>query len=550
MIVAGAMAESLKAGMPWWSTAGLALMAAGAIGAQAATAARWQRVGRWATVAGVLPTWPIPVGSFAVLSVYPNEEAYFGAYFALAGWAAALAISLASLQQTGLALRVRWRGPAVLGAAVVGTFWLVGAYLFNQRGGFYLGLLLNLGWMILSLAWFRLPTPAIQAIVTLILLLVGLPVADQFVTPPVKIEARAGFSYEAWKKNPEVFVQWWDYFVEHCVSLMEEVLVGPDGKRRMPPAPGEVLKVRPAFRLRPNGRARLFDSAVVINSKGFRGREIPAERGQAYRIVALGESTTFGVTMQRSDRPWPEALEELIRQRLKPSRPVEVINGGVPCYDLEDNLARLERDILPLQPDLILSYHGYHGFNLLAPSLPPAFERPPPTYEPRPLNLLAAVEHGVRMRLLRHSRMPASRLDPRLLANVMQTKYGRAYRRLAEVAQAKGIRLVIGNYSMAVNRQSDPDVITFYRLGFPAVDRIILINEAHSRLVQEVARQYPSVCLVDTHPGLDGQHEKFIDLLHFTQPGREQMAENMFAGLREWLEHELANRPEPRPNSR
>src|SRR5271157_1146190 len=140
MIAACAVAESVKAGMPWCSTAGLALMAAGAITAQVATTARWQRVSRWATVAGALPTCLIPVKAFAVLGVYPSEEAYFNAYFALTGWLAAVVIVPGSLQQAGHVLKVRWRVPAVVGVAAAGACWLAAAYLYNQRGGFYLGL--------------------------------------------------------------------------------------------------------------------------------------------------------------------------------------------------------------------------------------------------------------------------------------------------------------------------------------------------------------------------------------------------------------------------
>jgi hypothetical protein len=100
---------------------------------------------------------------------------------------------------------------------------------------------------------------------------------------------------------------------------------------------------------------------------------------------------------------------------------------------------------------------------------------------------------------------------------------------------------------MAVNCHSPRNVIDFYRSVFPTVEWLIRANEAHSRLVREIARRYPSVTLVDTHPPLDGQHEKFIDLIHFTQEGRQQLAETMFAGIRAALEHDLnarATRPQ------
>ena len=38
----------------------------------------------------------------------------------------------------------------------------------------------------------------------------------------------------------------------------------------------------------------------------------------------------------------------------------------------------------------------------------------------------------------------------------------------------------------------------------------------------------------------DSEPEMFIDLAHFTQAGREQIAENIFAGIRNILETEAA----------
>jgi hypothetical protein len=44
---------------------------------------------------------------------------------------------------------------------------------------------------------------------------------------------------------------------------------------------------------------------------------------------------------------------------------------------------------------------------------------------------------------------------------------------------------------------------------------------------------------VDTHPHLDGEHEKFIDIIHLTGDGNRQLAENVFAGIRGVLEKDL-----------
>ena len=103
-----------------------------------------------------------------------------------------------------------------------------------------------------------------------------------------------------------------------------------------------------------------------------------------------------------------------------------------------------------------------------------------------------------------------------------------------------GIRLALANFSMAVNQASDPKVIDFYRGGGTrAAYGFIRANAVHSLIVSQLAAQHPEVCFVDTHPHLDGEHEKFIDLIHFTGEGERQLAENIFAGIRNALEQDL-----------
>jgi hypothetical protein len=112
---------------------------------------------------------------------------------------------------------------------------------------------------------------------------------------------------------------------------------------------------------------------------------------------------------------------------------------------------------------------------------------------------------------------------------------------LIEFARTNGIRLVLATYSMAVNERSDPAVIRFYALRFPAIHWNIQANAIHSTIVREAAQDKSGVVFVDTHPFLDGEHDKFIDLLHFTQEGRQQLAETFFAGITETLKQDLGD---------
>ena len=123
----------------------------------------------------------------------------------------------------------------------------------------------------------------------------------------------------------------------------------------------------------------------------------------------------------------------------------------------------------------------------------------------------------------------------------MEMAYADNYRELIRIAETNHIQLVLANYAMAVNSQSGSDLIQFHRGGFPAIYSQIKANQAHSAIVQQLAAEHPDICFVDTHPRLDGEHEKFTDLMHFNKKGEEQLAETMFAAIRPILERDLGS---------
>jgi len=72
------------------------------------------------------------------------------------------------------------------------------------------------------------------------------------------------------------------------------------------------------------------------------------------RIVAIGDSFTFGQFVN-DDETYPAQLEVLLKEKLKGKyNNVEVINLGVPGYDIEYSIARYEKRGKKYNPDLIL----------------------------------------------------------------------------------------------------------------------------------------------------------------------------------------------------
>ncbi len=158
------------------------------------------------------------------------------------------------------------------------------------------------------------------------------------------------------------------------------------------------------------------------------------------------------------------------------------------------------------------------------------------------MKLLADFEYGRKLNLYKSRMMAQLFFHTPTFSKPLETRYASAYRDLIELARTNHLRLVMGNFSMAANVNSDPGLIEFYRQGWPIIQQQVKANVGHSQIVQELCASEPWICFVDTHPNLDGENEKFIDLVHFDKGGEEQMAETFFAKIRPLLEEELAKK--------
>src|SRR5690606_12738629 len=129
------------------------------------------------------------------------------------------------------------------------------------------------------------------------------------------------------------------------------------------------------FRLRPDAHLELVDVmapeavrertrwSVHTNGRGFRTpafEDRPA--AGVLRIVALGDSSTFGWGVEHF-AAWPERLRSALARRWNlPRGRIEVINLGVPGYSSFQGRVLLERTALGLAPDLVVwSYLANDG---------------------------------------------------------------------------------------------------------------------------------------------------------------------------------------------
>lgn len=93
---------------------------------------------------------------------------------------------------------------------------------------------------------------------------------------------------------------------------------------------------------------------VDINSHGLRGPETTYEKPPAtFRILNLGDSVAMGWGVHE-ENTYGQQLEALLNAQGTGDLRYEVINAGVPGWNLENALAYLEAEGLKYEPDIIL----------------------------------------------------------------------------------------------------------------------------------------------------------------------------------------------------
>lgn len=122
--------------------------------------------------------------------------------------------------------------------------------------------------------------------------------------------------------------------------------IARDPWRRLLHRPSSLPGLR--YELAPGASARVAGALVTTNAHGMRDDEpLPADTPGLVRIVALGDSVTFGYGIEGS-RAWPNALEqELAADPPRPDRRYEVLNLGVSGYSSADEAAQAEA-LLPV----------------------------------------------------------------------------------------------------------------------------------------------------------------------------------------------------------
>jgi len=146
-------------------------------------------------------------------------------------------------------------------------------------------------------------------------------------------------------------------------SGFDRLLLGdnaPVGKRLYLPDRDLIMRMRPHARI-VYRRLAAFPGArnnyeVRTNARGFRTPDFLEKKAPGvFRIVCLGDSSTFGMNVEAKDA-YPQILHRLLNE-FHPGR-FEVLNLGSPGFSSRQGLELIRREVLSLQPDLVIFAYG------------------------------------------------------------------------------------------------------------------------------------------------------------------------------------------------
>lgn len=133
---------------------------------------------------------------------------------------------------------------------------------------------------------------------------------------------------------------------------------------------GRELVLRPSehpelrYELTPGAAAEAWGVPVVINARGYRGREGVPGRYAGTRVLVLGDSIAFGNYLA-VEETFPWQLHELLRSEGS----FEVLNLAVGGYDTVQEVARLRIEGLAYQPDIVVLAYCLNDAGSVSPNL-------------------------------------------------------------------------------------------------------------------------------------------------------------------------------------
>ncbi len=242
------------------------------------------------------------------------------------------------------------------------------------------------------------------------------------------------------------------------------------------------------------------------------------EKEQDYKIVISGGSTVDATLYPF--KPWAEILYEIITQR---GYRVTIYVGGAWGYPVETELVKFLRDVLPLKPDMVISYSGVN--NLVADSQHPFCNM----YQRQFYEKISANKGNIRPVTYGISREEDNFTQWLCSERMMEAVCGEFGIRFMSILQpllgAKGTEYSFEEKEIILNTIANNPSVDYMKRG-----------KEFSESVKEKIDEY--TWLYNFSQILDGAEDIWIDKCHVNEKGNEIIAKEVWEVTRPVLKKE------------
>lgn len=107
------------------------------------------------------------------------------------------------------------------------------------------------------------------------------------------------------------------------------------------------------YEFQANQSVEVAGKKLIINSLGLRDDEVVQKQKDEFRIISLGDSFTYGVGVVSNEETFSEQLEELLNNNYN-SKQYNVINAGIPGYNIIQEYCLFKDKLIDLKPDFVI----------------------------------------------------------------------------------------------------------------------------------------------------------------------------------------------------
>lgn len=279
--------------------------------------------------------------------------------------------------------------------------------------------------------------------------------------------------------------------------------------------------------------------AIRINSIGFRSPELVNPKPYSVvRLAFLGESTTFCSEVSSNEATWPHLVWEKL-QAIKPSVKFDFINAAVPGYSVNSSLRNLQYRVKPLQPDIIVIYHGNNDLSLDTRAL--AIEQDiyqgsdkEQSWLSKHSKLWFLVEKNLKIKQVQKEVSHKAKLD--FDSKQLSRSFKQRLKKLVRESQEAANLVAIATFSYKIRREQTREGqvkaanSALYYMPYMSIEGLLDGYEEYNRVIREIARE-TDVLLIEGETDIPGNDTYFVDSIHFTDAGSKLMAKRISDAL-------------------